>query len=433
MKTGTEILHELLIELGQSSRNLPVVRPDTVDGLPEDILALFLEKGLLKEIAYTDHVICDGCHQNCLMPVERMPLNGKASRLVVVCDKDENMGRITIEASRLRRWRIDPLGLCRVIGEVLCTNNHTQEIVSDTFWDLGSAQIKNVDYNFYLHRDRVNLDDKAKIDELIHHQTKALNIILTLSIQQISKYELEFVSILELAKYLSISNYRVIFDFNKLERHLFSQDGIFTQDGFYSFKDFWILSFSGRMEVFKNTKGMQYLAFLLKFPLQPFDILDLARFTEKVNLVKSKTEIDQIKHEIAGTEALTVQNLDLKEKKISDEDQNKLNKRAQYLFSRLTEARNMQDEEQVSEIEREMEKLTKEIEQRAKQRTISPEVEKARVNITTQIGSVKSSIKEAFPDISQYLSDTVKTGQVCIYIPDENNQISKLFLPSKLI
>ncbi|MCP4473669.1 MAG: hypothetical protein GY821_03695 [Gammaproteobacteria bacterium] len=68
-------------------------------------------------------VFCDGCEQHCLMPVMMRPaINDRPARVMVQCDKPEEMGLVAIDIPALHQWQISLKILAESIGDILNVN-----------------------------------------------------------------------------------------------------------------------------------------------------------------------------------------------------------------------------------------------------------------------------------------------------------------------
>lgn len=64
-------------------------------------------------------VVCPGCEEDCVMPVQTIPrANGPAASFIV-CDKRSDINRVSVSAARLSQWRCDAEAVCTFIAASL--------------------------------------------------------------------------------------------------------------------------------------------------------------------------------------------------------------------------------------------------------------------------------------------------------------------------
>jgi len=134
-----DVLRQILIKA--DSQVEPIFTWDEVKAWPEGELDTFLKLGLLQEISPAKSVICDGCGDGCLEPVEYLdgPHVGQV-RAYVVCRSREDIGRIEVIPERVKRWKVCLSELAQKISDALGENLGVQIIATDRIWWVGSLQ-----------------------------------------------------------------------------------------------------------------------------------------------------------------------------------------------------------------------------------------------------------------------------------------------------
>jgi hypothetical protein len=102
--------------LGCSSETAVYVGADGCEGIGELADAL-VDAGLLLPAEPVSALICDGCERNCVMPVNIVPATvAEPSRAFIVCDKRDDIGRVPVDPTRLRRWMFSLLTLADALA-----------------------------------------------------------------------------------------------------------------------------------------------------------------------------------------------------------------------------------------------------------------------------------------------------------------------------
>lgn len=114
---------------------------DEVKSWPDNKLAFFEKIGLLKAAQPMTDVECDGCEENCIMPVNIYPTSeATPARAFIVCDKRDDIGRVKVDFDRLKQWQVTVLQLGQFVAS-LC--EFTQQVVKDAdYWRIGMLQGK---------------------------------------------------------------------------------------------------------------------------------------------------------------------------------------------------------------------------------------------------------------------------------------------------
>lgn len=114
---------------------------DEVKSWPDGKLALFEKIGLLNHAQPLNEIGCDGCEENCFMPVTIIPIsNTNSPRAFITCDKRDDIGRVKVEFDRLKQWQLTEMQLAQFVAG-LC--GFTQQVVKDgDLWRLGMLQGK---------------------------------------------------------------------------------------------------------------------------------------------------------------------------------------------------------------------------------------------------------------------------------------------------
>ena len=76
------------------------------------------------------------------MPVNIAPATvARPGRAFIVCDKRDDIGRVSVEPPRLRRWMFSLPVLARALAKVLNTDQQPAQVGSGNSWCLGKAKV----------------------------------------------------------------------------------------------------------------------------------------------------------------------------------------------------------------------------------------------------------------------------------------------------
>jgi class 3 adenylate cyclase/tetratricopeptide (TPR) repeat protein len=189
----------------------------------------------------------------------------------------------------------------------------------------------------------------------------------------------------------------------------------------------WRLEWAGKTSRLKDSKGLGYIAHLLRYPGQEFHVLDLVapgssaseqfgEFAggETEELSQSRTRhFDEAYRQNAFGDAGEM--LDARAKA-------SYKKRLAELREEIAEARRLGQDKRAQKAEDESEAITKELARAVglsgRDRRAAAVTERARVNIARAIKATIQRIARSNPSMGRHLAKSIRTGTFCEYIPD---------------
>jgi tetratricopeptide (TPR) repeat protein len=192
-----------------------------------------------------------------------------------------------------------------------------------------------------------------------------------------------------------------------------SPQGIFRKEG-----EYWSLSFSGSEFRLRETKGLHYIAYLLRHPGQEFPVQDLVSamelgisVSERANRIAAE---DHRAHTIAGNLGDAGIVLDSKAKE-------QYRRRLEDLREELESAEWLNDLGRAAKARVEIEfldhQLAAAVGLRGRNRKTVSHLERARVMVTKTVKSAVRRIRQADPELGRHLGLSIRTGYFCTYIP----------------
>jgi pimeloyl-ACP methyl ester carboxylesterase len=181
--------------------------------------------------------------------------------------------------------------------------------------------------------------------------------------------------------------------------------------------EYWTVSYEGRVSRFKDSKGLRYLAHLLRHPYSEFRATALARVSRRSESVVEAGDIGECPSEVLGDagEVLDVQAKASYRQRIKD------------LTEELKEAKRTGNEKRGLKLDEEIEALSTELARavglRGRDRRAASSTERARVNVTRTIRIAIGRIKEHDSHLATYLDKTIRTGTFCSYQPDPERHV----------
>jgi hypothetical protein len=135
--TLIELLGRVSARLGESV----TVSTEELNQWPAAAVSVLKSQGLLLKARPAKSVICDGCEQDCSMPVQTLTRpKATAATFFVVCDKRSDINRVPIPAARLAQWRCDAQAVCGFVAASLGLVQTTVQPSEAGFLPIGMAR-----------------------------------------------------------------------------------------------------------------------------------------------------------------------------------------------------------------------------------------------------------------------------------------------------
>jgi CheY-like chemotaxis protein len=201
-----------------------------------------------------------------------------------------------------------------------------------------------------------------------------------------------------------------------LDRRLKEQvppDKTFHQEG-----EYWTIAYQGKVVRMKDTGGLHYIAYLLRYPHREIHVLELVASVG--GLAEGITSASPKESEAA---ALKVQPGFGDAGPILDpQAKAAYRQRLDELKAELGDAQRCNDLGRIAKVEQEIEFLLHELSQAVglggKDRPAASPAERARVNVQRTIKSALEKLSAAHPALGRTLVGTIHTGMYCSYTPD---------------
>ena len=138
--TPEAALIELLGRVGARLGESVTVSTEELNQWPAAAVSALKSQGLLLKARPAKSVICDGCEQDCSMPVQTVTRANGSVTSFVVCDKRSDTNRVPVPAARLALWRCDAEAVCGFVGASLGLVQTTVQPSEDGLLPIGMAR-----------------------------------------------------------------------------------------------------------------------------------------------------------------------------------------------------------------------------------------------------------------------------------------------------
>jgi hypothetical protein len=199
-----------------------------------------------------------------------------------------------------------------------------------------------------------------------------------------------------------------------------AQTGVFRKEG-----EFWTVGYGARSSRLKDSKGLGYLAHLLRHPASEFHVLDLAGGIAGQG---GDDETGQSAQGLPrGPEDLEKAGIHIGDlgdagEMLDDQAKATYRRRLSELREELEEAKEQANVERAEQAEQQIDALTRELSRavglRGRSRRAASASERARQSIAKAIKSVLERIAQGDAALADILARCIRTGTFCCYQPD---------------
>src|ERR1700730_14794248 len=199
-----------------------------------------------------------------------------------------------------------------------------------------------------------------------------------------------------------------------------AQKGVFCKEG-----EFWTVGYGGNAFRLKDTRGLGYLAHLLRHPAVEFHVLDL------FGGIASRREEDESSQSVHGLPrgaedlekaGIHITSLGDAGEMLDEQAKVAYRRRLAELREEFEEAKELGNVERAEHAEAEIDALTRELSRAVglsgRNRRAASASERARQTITKTIKAVLERAAHSDPHLGDLLSPCIKTGTFCSYQPD---------------
>ncbi len=179
--------------------------------------------------------------------------------------------------------------------------------------------------------------------------------------------------------------------------------------------EFWTVTFAGRTCRMRDSKGLAYVAFLLRHPGRSIHVTEVVHLGSAApSGASGKPRIDEstaVRRGLGDAGAA-----------LDQQAKTAYRRRYEELEAELDEARQFNDLGSIERLEREMGFLMQEINSATglggRDRRAGSDAERARVNVTRSISRAIQKLDKVHPELARHLDQTLRTGTFCTYVAE---------------
>jgi hypothetical protein len=193
---------------------------------------------------------------------------------------------------------------------------------------------------------------------------------------------------------------------------------IFRKEG-----DVWRIVYDDKQISLKDVKGLNYIAYLLRYPGKEIPVLILRQQIDGTPPVEKAEIYQKMDKEKLAKEGLSISGLGDSGEVIDDEARAEYYRQISELEEEIVEAEGSNDFVGADKARSKKEFLEEHLLAASglmgRSRKFDDPVEKARKSITNRINDSRKKIQKDHPTLGQHLRNCIKTGPFCSYTPDK--------------
>jgi hypothetical protein len=362
-------------------------------------------------------VSCEACSEQHTGTVEGVDYDGEV-RLFINCP---SYGRVPLDPERLKRWCLDLPGLARTIAELLAAKGRVKALIPNRVWHLGSIELGGRISECLMVRG-LNWPDATQLLD-IKSMSNTSPIILTLC-------DVSFTTLMTftvpLSQLLSLDRTGLNVNSAYLGAVLSNQMKLNIRDEYIFRKqgDHWDICYEGRPLTLKHSLGLTYIAYLLTKPDQDISVFDLVSLSRhEAGSITPSAYLHMSKEQLES-EGLSISHGSDVGDILDDEAIKQYKERLRDIEEELSEAEENCDTGRIEQLEAEKEFVVEQLKTAVglggRSRKAGSIADKARVAVRLSIQRAIEHIGKHDLELSQFLSNSIKTGITCKYSPDRN-------------
>ncbi len=183
--------------------------------------------------------------------------------------------------------------------------------------------------------------------------------------------------------------------------------------------DYWKITFNQKTVMIKDTKGIQYINYLIRIKGKSIHVSELYYAINPKDTTQTDDTLSSMTEEQLNTEGFSLSNLDNRFELLDKAAITSLKRHIEQLNDQIEEATEFGEFEALEKLETEKDqiiaRLSSDMGLAGKSRLSSSPIENIRKNIERRISEDTRKLQNSFPEFASHLKTALKTGTVCQY------------------
>ncbi len=117
--TPRDALIDLLERVGARHDATVLISEEELLQWPAEAVTAMRSHRLLVRARPAAAVVCPGCEEDCVMPVQTMPAGPRGSAPFIICDRRSDINRVALPSERVNQWKCDAAEIARFVARRL--------------------------------------------------------------------------------------------------------------------------------------------------------------------------------------------------------------------------------------------------------------------------------------------------------------------------
>jgi hypothetical protein len=417
--TVSDLLLDLLRRAEADLPGVEILTADEVSPWPVGVVEALVQDGFLSPTTPGTSVLCDACLEDHWQEVEFVESPPGTRRAYIVCPE---AGRVAVDTTRLNRWRVNLAGLAGVLGQLLGCREAPDELVASRLWRLGRTELAGGSRDAFLVRGLTwpNAAETLRLEQRLSRDASSLLLTLVDTVVDPAAGA----CVVPLTRVLSLAHNGLSLDLSYIESVLVS-DADRSLGGRNTFRkqgEYWPIVYEGRQSNLRDLKGLRYIACLLASPGREFHVLELVALVAGTRYESEASTDARMTTDQLAEDGLTVSQGDHSEPLLDAQARTEYQTRIRELEEDIDEAESNNNSELAAKLKEERDSIVDQLLAASglggRERRTSSSAERARINVTKQIGSALDKIEKEHGLLGRHLRNAIRTGAFCIYSPE---------------
>ncbi|MBC8366755.1 hypothetical protein H8E52_05025 [bacterium] len=135
--TPEDALIELLDRVAALQGASALISTNELAQWPGEAVTAMKAQKLITRARPASSAVCPGCEEECVMPVHTIPQPSGDPALFIVCDKRDDIGRISVPTASLEQWQASGDSIAELLAGLLGLQRPNMGISSAGRWEIG--------------------------------------------------------------------------------------------------------------------------------------------------------------------------------------------------------------------------------------------------------------------------------------------------------
>jgi hypothetical protein len=135
--TPEDAFIELLDRVAALQGGSALINANELAQWPDEAVTSMKSQKLITRARPAASAVCPGCEEECVMPVHTIPVSSGEPAMFIVCDKRDDIGRISVPTASLEQWQASGDSIAELLAGLLGLQRPNMGNSSAGRWEVG--------------------------------------------------------------------------------------------------------------------------------------------------------------------------------------------------------------------------------------------------------------------------------------------------------